>query len=214
MPHAVVAPVPPPAAAAVLLDDDYRILSYLGRGHFGSVSLALDIRSQRRVALKLFDLQRADIAQAAAQQVRRERQLQSAVQHPNVLRSTRWLEDALYSSDTGQQLHAAVIVMEPADGGDLFDWLLSGAFEEPLARTYFAQLIDGLLACHRAGFAHRDIKPENLLLNAQHVLMLADFGSTRAVSTTADGLMQTFTGTPKYNTAAQHSYSLSPGPSC
>jgi serine/threonine protein kinase len=50
---------------------------------------------------------------------------------------------------------------------------------------------------HRAGVAHRDLKPENLLLDANFVLKLADFGFSN-VFTSTDHLMYTECGTPGY----------------
>ena len=69
------------------------------------------------------------------------------------------------------------IVLELALGGELFDFIaISGKFDEPLARYYFKQFMDGLSYCHQAGVSHRDLKPENLLLDNQFMLKIADFG--------------------------------------
>ena len=58
------------------------------------------------------------------------------------------------------------MALELAKGGELFDYLLvTGRFEEPVARYFFKQLIDGLEFCHRNRICHRDLKPENLLLD-------------------------------------------------
>ena len=66
---------------------------------------------------------------------------------------------------------------ERADGGELMDFLLiTGAFNEPLARHYFKQLMQGLDYCHVNGVAHRDLKPDNLLLDKNFILKIADFG--------------------------------------
>ena len=41
------------------------------------------------------------------------------------------------------------IVLELALGGELFDFIaISGKFDEPLARYYFKQFMDGLSYCH------------------------------------------------------------------
>lgn len=57
------------------------------------------------------------------------------------------------------------MIMEVADGGELFDWIAHGGrFEEDLARYYFTECIKGIQAVHQAGFAHRDLKSENILV--------------------------------------------------
>jgi serine/threonine protein kinase len=71
----------------------------------------------------------------------------------------------------------AYLVYERAEGGELMDFLLiTGAFNEPLARHYFKQLMQGLDYCHVNGVAHRDLKPDNLLLDKNFILKIADFG--------------------------------------
>jgi len=68
-------------------------------------------------------------------------------------------------------------VIERAEGGELMDFLMiTGPFNEPLARHYFKQLMIGLEYCHLNGVTHRDLKPDNLLLDANYVLKIADFG--------------------------------------
>ena len=59
-----------------------------------------------------------------------------------------------------------MIVDELCPGGELLHFLKnSGAFDEALARHYFKQMIEGLEAIHKKGFAHRDIKHDNILLD-------------------------------------------------
>lgn len=87
------------------------------------------------------------------------------------------------------------IVME-LGGNELFDLIdRERGLDEATARTYFAQLVDGMVYCHRRGVYHRDIKPENLLLDEHGVLKIADFGVS---SITGGDLLYTAVGTPYY----------------
>ena len=76
------------------------------------------------------------------------------VSHPNVLGLLAFELDLQYENKP-----VAVLVLELAEGGELFDYLMySGFFQETIARTYFQQLVSALEACHSNNIFHRDIK--------------------------------------------------------
>lgn len=53
-------------------------------------------------------------------------------------------------------------------GGELFHHLdVEGAFDEPTAMFYAANVLLALEFLHSKGIVYRDLKPENLLLDTQ-----------------------------------------------
>lgn len=44
------------------------------------------------------------------------------------------------------------------------------------------QILQGVAYCHRLGCVHRDVKPENILITAEGVVKLCDFGFARMLS--------------------------------
>jgi len=87
------------------------------------------------------------------------------------------VDTALYEKDNGNNKMVSYIVMESAQGGELFDFIASsGTFTEAEARYFFKQFMSGLDYCHSNQVAHRDLKPENLLLDKEFNLKIADFG--------------------------------------
>ena len=99
------------------------------------------------------------------------------VRHKHVLRLLAYNLNAKYPQKDGKIIKTVLLVLEYLPGGELFEILYyTHALKENIARTYFHQLIDGILACHTAGICHRDIKPQNLLLDSNFMLKIADFG--------------------------------------
>lgn len=148
--------------------DDFEIGRPLGKGKFGNVYLAREKKSHMVLALKvLFKsvLMKAGISH----QVRREAEIQSHLNHPNILRMYGYFhcEKRVY------------LILEYARYGELYKVLCSQPnkrFNEHQSANYIAQLCSALKYCHSRKVIHRDIKPENILIAGNGMLKIADFG--------------------------------------
>ena len=145
----------------------YRLLDKVGEGSFSQVFRALDKQEGALVAVKKV---RVRDTKALPKHALREVLALQHLAHPNVL--------PLYDLYTHGSNLVLVLPLVPHS---LASHL--GARTAPLpeadARTFARMLLHGLAACHELRILHRDLKPSNLLLNAQGVLQLADFGQAR-----------------------------------
>ncbi|XP_077228759.1 serine/threonine-protein kinase Aurora-3-like [Tasmannia lanceolata] len=145
---------------------DFEIGKPLGKGKFGKVYLAREKKSKYIVALKVIFKQQLE-KYRLHHQLLREIEIQSSLNHPNVLRIFGWFHDKDHF----------ILILEYAARGELYKELRkSKHLSEKHAATYILSLTKALAYCHEKHVIHRDIKPENLLLDLEGRLKIADFG--------------------------------------
>ena len=131
------------------MTDRYQIKEKIGQGGLGEVFLAIDTQLQREVALKRV---RAGDGQAP-DDVLREAQVLSALQHPNVLTVF----------DVGQDRHGPFVITELLRGETLEQVVARGALPYPEFRLMVIQTLEALVAAQAMNLIHRDLKPGNLM---------------------------------------------------
>jgi len=164
----------------------YTLGDTIGEGTFGKVKLGTHICTSQNVAVKI--LEKAKIGNAAdVERVAREIHILKRIRHPHVVQLYEIIE-------THRQLY---LIMEYADGGELFDYIVANdRIKEREACTFFHQIVSGVDAIHRAGVVHRDLKPENLLLD-ENGIKIVDFGLSNMFSKECP-LLRTACGSPCY----------------
>lgn len=173
-------------APGALIASRYQIVQLLGRGGMGVVFRADDLRLGHPVALKFLTATLASDPrrlQAFHNEVRLSRQ----ISHPNVC-------DVYDIGDTDGHLFLS---MEYLEGQDLATILAQrGALPEADAVDLARQVCAGLAAVHARGVLHRDLKPANIMISADGVARLMDFGI--AMSGDSDEPERITEGTPAY----------------
>ena len=167
----------------------YRLDRELGRGGMATVFLAIDLRHDRRVALKVLH---PELSSALGpDRFLREIKLAARLNHPHIV--------PLF--DSGEAGGFLYYVMPVVEGESLRDRLLRDG-QLPLDECL--NLVRGIASAldyaHRQQIVHRDIKPENVMLQEGEAVVM-DFGIAKAVSiASSDTLTQTgmMIGTPAY----------------
>ena len=174
--------------SSTLLHGKYELGRLLGYGTFAKVYHARNLKSGKRVAMKVVGKEKV-IKVGMMEQIKREISVMKMVQHPNIVE----LHEVMASKSK------IYFAMELVRGGELFSRIAKGRLREDVARVYFQQLISAIDFCHSRGVYHRDLKPENLLLDEEGNLKVTDFGlSAFTEHLKQDGLLHTTCGTPAY----------------
>src|SRR5438477_643518 len=168
----------------------YRLEGRLGFGGMSTVHLALDVRLERAVAVKLLAEHLADDP-AFVSRFQREAQAAARLVHPNIVQ----VFDSGQDDRTGQYF----IVMEYIEGASCAEILRDqGWVEVEEALSIIEQACEGLYYAHRNGVVHRDVKPGNLLRAREGEVKLADFGIAKATEQSSITQVGSVLGTAAY----------------
>jgi serine/threonine-protein kinase len=156
--------------AGQIVDRRFRVLAPLGRGAMARVYRALDLDTDREVALKIMRSELRDPVTRARFQ--REGEVQARIHHRNVAQLL-----ATGVTPAGEPY----LVVELLRGRTLREELkLAGTLPPARAASYAWQALQGLAAVHASGVLHRDLKPANMMLEPSPGpvprLVLIDFG--------------------------------------
>jgi len=166
-----VAPVA--AASEPFRAGRYVILQHVGHGAMGNVYAAYDPDLDRKVAVKV--LRDSTRGRPLPASLEREARAMAKLVHPHVVTVF----------DVGHCERGVFVAMEYVEGLTLRTWLKQQerSWREVLAA--FVQAGQGLAAAHAAGVIHHDFKPDNVLVSAQGLVKVADFGLARVAAGTA-----------------------------
>jgi cyclin-dependent kinase len=149
--------------------DKYEKLEKLGEGTYGVVYKAEDKATKEVFALKKIRLESED--EGIPSTAIREIALLKELQHPNVLR----IHDVIHT-------HKKLILVFEFVDYDLKKFLnnFEKGLDPKIVKSLLYQLVRGVAHCHQQKVLHRDLKPQNVLVSAEGILKLGDFGLARA----------------------------------
>ncbi len=169
----------------------YRILKKLGDGAMGRVYMAVQISTERTVALKVL-YPRFVREERFTKMFQRESQAALQLSHKNLVRG--------YDAGVVKERYF-YYAMEYVEGTNLRKRYLTlrEKASEYDCLTILFQMGQALEYAHQFKFVHRDVKPDNIIITAEGIIKLCDLGLMKQVddplSMTATGLV---VGTPYY----------------
>jgi serine/threonine protein kinase len=172
----------------LLLCGRYVLEGRVASGGMADVWAASDTVLQRRVALKIMRPD-PDHEELFALRFRDEALHSAALIHTNIA--------TLF--DYGEDDGLAFLVMELVDGQPLSQLIRErGHLPAEQVRSVLGQCALALGVAHEAEVVHRDVKPANILVRADGLVKLTDFGIARAADASGHTRAGDLLGTPSY----------------
>lgn len=168
---------------------NYRLIRLLGSGGFADVYLGEHLYLKRFAAIKIQHMRFDQVEMQAA--FLKEAQTLAQLQHPNIIDVFEY-----GIADDG----SPYFVMDYAANGTLKDRYQHGT-QIPLRDilSNVKQIASALQYAHDRLIIHRDVKPGNMLIGANDIILLSDFGiATVAHSDSSMSYQSRIVGTPIY----------------
>ncbi len=171
----------------------YRILERIGTGGMGVVYLAEGDYDGvlKRVAIKAIPF---ILDEEMVRRFQEERRILASLEHPNIAR----MLDAGTTPDG-----VPYLVMEYVDGVPLNRYADERHLTLNARLNLFRNICDAVAYAHRNLIVHRDLKPGNILVTAEGVPKLLDFGIARLLSESRPEATVTTLMTPRYASPEQ-----------
>lgn len=168
--------------------NDFSVNKVIGEGAYGRAILCKAKSDNSLVVIKEIAL--SNMSAQEQREAWKETKVLSLLSHPNIIsyRGCFMEKNCLH------------IVMEYADGGDLFLQIQSAKnkhFEENQILEWFVQICLALKHVHDRKILHRDIKCQNIFLTKKGLIKMGDFGIAKILDHTSQ-LSKTAIGTPYY----------------
>ncbi len=174
--------------------DQFVLLECVGSGSSSAVWKARDMRLGRIVAIKI--PHNRNLSGKELGRFLHEARAVAQLKHPGIVSI----------HDVVRKENFAYIVSDFVAGEDLASWLKHSKPSPTVAAKLCQQICEALSQAHAQGIVHRDLKPANILLDANQLPHIADFGLAKQLSVRSSLSQDNqLLGTPAYMAPEQAS---------
>lgn len=175
----------------------YLLQELIGKGSFGRVYKASDLKTDRVVAVKIIDIEESDTLNPKLADTYSE-----FLKEINALKllsegGAKNINHVLDALPVGQSMW---MVTEHCAGGSVATLMkptAPGGLQEKWIIPILREVAEAMFWVHKAGIIHRDIKCANVLITEAGGVQLCDFGVSGVIETKFDK-RSTFIGTPHW----------------
>lgn len=161
-------PFPPELYEGVILDG-YRVTRELHASSTSQLYLAVDTDTDEKVVIKTPSVNFEDDP-AYLERFQLEEWVGRRIDSPHVIRTIEQQRPRRFM----------YYVMEYIEGQTLEQWMADQeAVDLTVIRNIVSQTVSGLRAFHRMDMLHQDLKPGNIMITAEGLVKIVDFGSTK-----------------------------------
>ena len=155
----------------------------LGKGAFGNVQLAIELKTDKKVAAK----------KIPTKILKDPKQINFI--NNEILISTTTLSDEKYlvkTLDLTEIEGEKYMICEYCNGGDLYNYLhfynkkYHHYFDEQIVKNIITQILKGLQSLHQNNIIHHDIKPANVLLSFENDIDRDNFNMSKCTVKISD----------------------------
>lgn len=166
----------------------YRVVAKIGEGGMGVVYRGHDDVLHRDVALKVV---KKDIDLTVGQDLLHEARASSSLAHPNICTI----------HEVGETDGEVYIVMELVQGKSLHELTGDAGLPPESVLRYGVQIASALVRAHDKGIVHRDLKSANIVVTAEGLVKVLDFGLAKRIGgIVSEGTTRVFQSTPEAST--------------
>jgi serine/threonine protein kinase len=145
--------------------DNYRIEGVVARSAMATILRAVDLRTNRQVAIKVPHAE-LETDPTFSDRFRREEEIGETLDHPGIVK--------VIPSDGRTRPY---IVMEWFEGKSLSQLMSEEKLTPERAVRIAISICKALEYIHNRGIVHRDLRPEHILVNTEDQIKLIDFGA-------------------------------------